>query len=127
LPYAHTNKIGSLAWGPTKDGFLIDTFDLDALEDKDFRRKRPLAQAPVYQALQQFKMILGDIAHKYDKKVIDVIVAWLLHNPQLTAVILGIRSPKEAHEMIGGLELILDQDDLQAIETGLDKFHAISQ
>lgn len=126
LPYAHDHNISSLAWGPTKDGFLIDSFDLDALEDKDFRRKRPLAQPATYKRLQQFKMILVDIAHKHNKRVIDVIIAWLLHNPMLTAVILGIRSPKEAHEMMDGLDLVFDQDDIQAIETGLQVFHSVN-
>jgi aryl-alcohol dehydrogenase-like predicted oxidoreductase len=122
LPYANDNNIGSLAWGPTKDGFLIDSFDLHALEEKDFRRKRPLAQPATYERLQGFKMILINVAQKHDKRVIDVIIAWLLHNPMLTAVILGIRSPKEASEMTGGLNLILDQEDIQAIETGLKIF-----
>jgi len=124
LPYAHDNNIGSLAWGPTKDGFLIDSFDLHALEEKDFRRNRPLAHATSYERLQGFKMILIDIAYKHNKLVIDVIIAWLLHNPMLTAVILGIRSAKEANEMTGGLDLILDQDDIQAIEAGLQIFNS---
>lgn len=122
LPYAHENNIGSLAWGPTKDGFLIDSFDRDALEDKDFRRKRPLAQDANYPHLQTFKTILLDIASKHNKKVIDVIIAWELSNPMLTGVILGIRSPKEAREMTGALDLVLDEGDLQAIETGLQVF-----
>lgn len=125
LPYAHAHNIGSLAWGPTKDGFLIDSFDLDALEAKDFRRKRPLAQPDVYPHLQAFKTILHDIASKHNKKVIDVIVAWELSNPHLTAVILGIRSAKEAREMIGGLDLVLDEADLRAIEDGLAKYNLI--
>ena len=124
MPYAHEHNIGSLAWGPTKDGFLIDSFDLHALEEKDFRRNRPLAQPTIYERLQGFKMILIDIAHKHNKLVIDVIIAWLLNNPMLTAVILGIRSPKEAREMTGALDLILDQVDLQAIETGLHVFNS---
>ena len=126
LPYAHENNIGSLAWGPTKDGFLIDTFDINALEVKDFRRKRPLAQPDTYQALGRFKMILAEIARKHNKNVIDVIIGWLLNNPMLTAVILGIRSPKEASEMTGGLDIMLDQEDLQSIETGLQIFHSNS-
>lgn len=122
LPYAHENNIGSLAWGPTKDGFLIDSFNLDVLEEKDFRRKRPLAQPDTYPRLQAFKQILGDIAHKHNKKVIDVIIAWDLSNPMLTAVIIGIRNQKEAQEMTGSLDLLLDADDLQAIETGLQTY-----
>lgn len=123
LPYAHENNIGSLAWGPTKDGFLNDTFDLDKLEDKDFRRKRWLAKPEVYPHLQIFKQILGDIARDHNAKQIDIILAWLLSNPMLTAPILGIRSAKEASEMTGCLSVELTQADLDAIQAGLDTFN----
>ena len=126
LPYAHENNIGTLAWGPTKDGFLIDSFDLDGLEEKDFRRKRWLAKPEVYPHLQSFKQILGDIARQHNAKQIDIILAWELSNPMLTAPILGIRSAKEASEMTGCLSVELSQADLDAIQAGLDIFNAVT-
>jgi len=123
LPYAHANNIGSLAWGPTKDGFLNETFDLESLEQKDFRRKRWLAKPEVYPHLQTFKKILKDIANQHQAKQIDVILAWLLSNDMLTAAILGIRSEKEASEMIGCLSVDLTQADLDTVQAGLDRFN----
>lgn len=124
LPYAFANGIGSLAWGPTKDGFLNENFDLDALEKRDFRRGRELARPDSYARLQEFKQILTRIAHRHRARHIDVIVAWELHNPMLTAVILGVRSPLEAREMAGGTDLRLDAEDLRDIDAGLSAFHA---
>ncbi len=126
LPYADENNIGSLAWGPTKDGFLIDAFDLDGLEAKDFRRKRWLALPEVYPHLQTFKQILNDIADQHNINQIDIILAWLLNNPMLTAVILGVRSAKEASEMTGCLAVDLTQADLDMIQAGLDTFNTVT-
>jgi len=48
--------------------------------------------------------------------MVDVVVAWELTHPALTGAIIGIRSEREAQEMIAGTRLALTRDEMQEID-----------
>jgi len=49
----------------------------------------------------------------------NAIIAWELMHPALTAAIIGVRSEKEAREMVGGTDWKLTPDEMSAIEDSL--------
>jgi aryl-alcohol dehydrogenase-like predicted oxidoreductase len=119
LPFSQQHNIGVLCWSPLASGFLTDGFDLESLDPGDFRRRRPYAQEPAYSRLKQLRATLQSIAQDHHKKMVDLAIAWVLRHPAVTGAIIGIRNPKEALEMSGGLNWKLTDQELQAIEQAL--------
>ncbi len=119
LPFSQQHKIGVLCWSPLASGFLTDGFDLESLDPQDFRRRLPYAQEPAFSRLKQLRATLQSIAQDHHKKMVDLAIAWILRQPAVTGAIIGIRNPKEALEMSGGLNWKLTHQELQTIEQAL--------
>jgi aryl-alcohol dehydrogenase-like predicted oxidoreductase len=119
LPFSERHTIGVLCWSPLASGFLADGFDLDILDPKDFRRGRPYAQEPAFSRLKELRHVLQTIAQDHYKTMAELAIAWVLRQPVVTGAINGIRSPKEALAMPGGLNWKLTDQELQTIEDAL--------
>jgi len=119
LPFSQQHNIGVLAWSPLASGFLTDGFDLESLDPQDFRRRRPYAEEPTYTRLKQLRSRLQAIAQDHHKKMVDLVIAWVLRHPAVTGAIIGIRNEQEAVEMVGGLDWQLTEQEIQAIEQAL--------
>jgi aryl-alcohol dehydrogenase-like predicted oxidoreductase len=123
LPFALQHSIGVLAWSPLESGYLTDNFDLESLDPADFRRSRAFGQEPAASKLQQLRATLTAIAHRHQKTLVDLAIAWVLRQPGLTGAILGIRSEQEARQMAGGVGWQLPAEDLDAIERALQQWN----
>jgi aryl-alcohol dehydrogenase-like predicted oxidoreductase len=119
LPFSERHTIGVLCWSPLASGFLADGFDLDILDPKDFRRGRAYAQEPAFSRLKELRHVLQTIAQDHYKTMAELAIAWVLRQPVVTGAINGIRSPKEALAMPGGLNWKLTDQELQTIEDAL--------
>ncbi|HYK85646.1 MAG TPA: aldo/keto reductase [Ktedonobacteraceae bacterium] len=113
LPFSQQHGIGVLAWSPLASGFLTDNFDLDSLDPRDFRRRHPFAQEPAYSKLNQMRELLQTIAQAHHKTMVDLAIAWLLRQPALTGAIMGIRSEQDALTMMGGLNWVLADEEIE--------------
>jgi aryl-alcohol dehydrogenase-like predicted oxidoreductase len=119
LPFSLGHNIGVLCWSPLASGFLVDSFDVDALDPQDFRRKRPFAQEPNYTRLKQLRTTLQSVAHQHSRTLLELAIAWILKHPAVTGAIMGIRSAKEAEQMLNGCDWSLTDEDIAAIEKAL--------
>ena len=119
LPFSLEHNIGVLCWSPLASGFLVDSFDIDALDPQDFRRKRLFAQEPTYTRLKQLRTTLQSLAHQHNRTLFELAIAWILKHPAVTGAIMGIRSAKEAEQMLNGCEWSLADEDIAAIEKAL--------
>jgi aryl-alcohol dehydrogenase-like predicted oxidoreductase len=119
LPFSQQHNIGVLCWSPLASGFLTDGFDLESLDPGDFRRRRTYAQEPALSRLKQLRATLQSIAQDHHKKMVDLAIAWVLRQPAVSGAIIGIRKPKEALEMPGGLNWKLTVQELQTIDQAL--------
>jgi aryl-alcohol dehydrogenase-like predicted oxidoreductase len=93
LDFARANGIGILCWAPLASGFLVDGFDVEALEPDDFRRRSRLAER-------------GDEVdrHRADaaaagRTLRQHALAWVLAQPGVTAAIVGPRTAAEGAEL----------------------------
>ena len=116
LPFSWQRGIGVLAWSPLASGFLADDFDLESLDQRDFRRRHRFAQEPTFTGIKQVRETLRAIAQDHHKKMVDLAIAWVLRQPALTGAIVGIRNEREAMTMAGGVGWKLTPEELQAIE-----------
>jgi len=119
LPFSLEHNIGVLCWSPLASGFLVDSFDLDALDPQDFRRKRPFGQEPTYSRLKQLRTTLQSLAQEHHRTLFELAIAWILRHPAVTGAIIGIRSAKEAEQMLNGYEWSLTDEDIAVIEKAL--------
>ena len=116
LPFSIQHGIGVLGWGSLAEGFLTDNFRVENLDPKDFRRHHWYAQLENQAKVERVRETLGKVAKDHGRTMVDVVVAWELMHPALTGAIIGIRSEKEAKEMVAGTELILTKDEMLEID-----------
>jgi aryl-alcohol dehydrogenase-like predicted oxidoreductase len=116
LPFSQRYGIGVLGWGSLAEGFLTDNFNLDKLDPKDFRRNHWNAQPENRVKVERVRETLSKIARAHKCTMVDVVVAWELTHPGLTGAIIGIRSEKEAQEMVAGSKLALTKAEMQEID-----------
>jgi aryl-alcohol dehydrogenase-like predicted oxidoreductase len=119
LPFSQKHGIGVLCWSPLASGFLVDTFDLDTLDPQDFRRKLRYAQGPNYAKLIQLRTALQSIARRYNRKLFELAIAWILRQSAVTGAIVGIRNAKEAEQMLNACNWSFTDDEIAAIEKAL--------
>jgi len=119
LPFCLRSGVGVLGWGSLAEGFLSDDFDHDALDPKDFRRRHRFGQPENVAKITKLRQAFGRIATSLGKKIVHIVIAWELMNPALTGAIVGIRSEREAREMIGGVGVSLSHEDMHVIEAAL--------
>jgi len=88
LPFALERGLGAIVWAPLASGFLTDGFDLDALEQDDFRRTHPFAQRT---DLADVRREIGGTAGA---------LRFVLAHPAVTGAIAGVRNEREARELV---------------------------
>ena len=63
--------------------------------------------------------MIQEIARDHNKSMAQLAIAWVLRQPSVTGAINGIRSPREAMAMPGGINWKLTDQELQTIEEDL--------
>ena len=90
LPFAQAHGLGVIVWAPLASGFLTSGFDLDALEEGDFRRTHPFAQ----------RDDLAAIRDGLGPDVTGGAVRFVLGHDAVTGAIVGVRNEREAREIV---------------------------
>jgi aryl-alcohol dehydrogenase-like predicted oxidoreductase len=88
LPFALERGLGAIVWAPLASGFLTDGFELDALEENDFRRTHPFARRA---DLADVRRETGGTAGA---------LRFVLDHPAVTGAIVGVRNEREAREIV---------------------------
>jgi len=119
LPFCRSNRIGVLAWGSLAEGFLTDNFDLDKLDPNDFRRRHKYSQPENSSRIMKVRNVFSRIAATHGGTMVDTVIAWELAQSGITGAIIGIRNEKEAEQVVGGLNMRLSRQELEAIDTSM--------
>jgi len=120
LPYCERNKIGVLAYSPMQKGILTDKFTrhfVQNLTASDHRRKSdPDFKDPLLSANLEFVDAMRGLATQKGVLVSDIAVAWVLRRTEVTAAIVGARTPEQVEQNVRTPNCTLSKSDLSVID-----------
>jgi aryl-alcohol dehydrogenase-like predicted oxidoreductase len=119
LPYSRQHQIGVIVYSPMASGLLTGKMTrarIANLPEDDWRKRGTEFQEPRLSRNLELANLLAEIgkAHKVTAGV--VAIAWTLHNPAVTAAIVGARHPSQVEETIAAAEFRLSEREYEQIE-----------
>ena len=118
LPHARDNNIGIIVYSPMARGILTGKVDLTRSFPKgDGRADEPLYhpenRATVLKALAEVEAVARDAGCS----LANLAVAWILHQPGVTAALVGARTAAQAEENAAAMSVALPSDVLERVRT----------
>jgi aryl-alcohol dehydrogenase-like predicted oxidoreductase len=110
IPACRDYGLGLIPWSPLAGGLLAG-----ALE-KETKARRTSEQ--VQKSIEKYRNQLGryeSLCKEMGEKPADVALAWLVHNPVVTAPILGPRMMEQLDGSLKALEIVLSDDFLSRL------------
>lgn len=123
LPYTKANNIGVVVYSPMASGLLTGTMTREriaALADDDWRRRSENFNEPKLTRNLAIADLLASIGKRHGRTAGEVAIAWTLHNPAVTAAIVGVRNRQQVSGVIGALEFRLTDPEHAEINSALD-------
>ena len=112
VPLIKAEKLGLLVWSPLAGGLLSGTYGRDKQGEDGSRRATfdfpPVRLEHAYDVIDVMEGIAGDRG----VSVARIALAWLLHQPHVTSVIVGAKRVAQLDDNVGATEVILTADDL---------------
>ncbi|MBN2591934.1 MAG: aldo/keto reductase [Sedimentisphaerales bacterium] len=119
LDYCGKNQIGVVAYSPIQRGLLTGKFDqarFDALAPDDHRRFSPDFLEPQFSATLELVEDLKKIAGRNGRTCAELAISWVLRRDEVTAAIVGARSPQQIIETAPAADWELSKKDIEEIE-----------
>jgi aryl-alcohol dehydrogenase-like predicted oxidoreductase len=119
LGYCAENNIGVVAYSPMQRGLLTGKFSQERLAGlplDDHRRRMPEFQEPQFSATLQLVDQLRPIAKRNGRTLAQLAISWVLRRSEVTAAIVGARSPEQIAETAAASDWTLAQEDIEEIE-----------
>lgn len=115
VPMLKSEGLGLMVWSPLAGGLLSGKFSSGQAEAGSRRSGfdfppvlRPRAEACIE--------AMRPIAEEHEVSVAQVALAWLLHQPQVTSVIVGAKRPDQLADNLAAAKLKLSADELRALD-----------
>jgi len=118
LPYCGANNIGTIVYSPMKSGLLSGAMTRErvaAMAADDFRRRTPNYQEPLLTRNLNLAELLRGIGARHGRTTGEVAIAWTLRRPEVTAAIVGMRSPEQVDGVIGATDFRLSEGEVAEI------------
>ena len=114
VPMMRSEGVGLLVWSPLAGGLLTGKYAGARPDDGRLNDMPPLPVPPA--RLDAVLAALGTIADAYAATRAQVAIAWLLHQPVVTSVIVGAKRPDQLADNLQATALVLTADDLKALD-----------
>lgn len=116
VPLLQDQKLGLLPWSPLAGGFLSGKFTREGAADQGARRTKfdfpPVNVEKAYDIID----VMKKIAERKTVSVAQVALAWLLHQPFVTSVIIGAKNEAQLKDNLGASDLKLDAEELKQLD-----------
>ena len=124
LPYCLKNGIGVVAYSPMQAGILSGRFTRERaknLPDDDWRKKSAAYTEPELSLNLRLVEKLAEFSNSRGRSVGELAVAWVNRRPEVTAAIVGGRSPEQVQELAGAADWDLTPEEIAFVETSLSE------
>ncbi len=118
LPYCEKNNIGVINYSPMVSGLLTGKMTAERLADMpadDWRKRSPNFNEPKLSRNLKLADLLTEIGKDHDVQTGVVAIAWTLHNPVITAAIVGARDGKQVEGTLPAATFRLSEDEYTRI------------
>jgi aryl-alcohol dehydrogenase-like predicted oxidoreductase len=120
LPFCAGQNIGVLAYSPMASGLLTGAMTREriaGLPADDWRKRHPDFQEPRLHRNLMLVRYLRTIGKTRGFTPAEVAVAWVLHNPAVTAAIVGARRPDQVRGVLGAAEFHFSPREIAEIDS----------
>lgn len=123
IPTVQDQNMGLIVWSPLAGGFLSGKYSRHSQGGPNDRRTKfdfpPVDKVKGYEIVDA----LREIAESRGTTIPTIALAWLLHQPAVTSVIVGAKRPEQLKENLGASDISLTEEELSI----LDKVSALKR
>ena len=105
-----------MVWSPLAGGLLSGKYGREQQAEEGSRRTAfdfpPVDKARAWDCIDAMR----PVATAHGVSVAQVALAWLLHQPRVTSVIIGAKRSEQLADNIGATSLVLSAEELQRID-----------
>ena len=116
IPMLKSEGVGLMVWSPLAGGLLSGKYGREQRGEESSRRTTfdfpPVNRDRAYDCIDAMRLI----AQAHSVSVAQVALAWLLHQPQVTSVIVGARRPEQLADNLAATNVTLSADELAALD-----------
>ncbi len=116
VPMLRSEGLGLMVWSPLAGGFLSGKYSREQQAEAGSRRLEfdfpPVDKERAFDVID----VLRAIGDARGVSVAQVALAWLLHQPQVTSVIVGAKRQEQLADNIGATEVRLSAEELARID-----------
>jgi aryl-alcohol dehydrogenase-like predicted oxidoreductase len=118
LPFCEKNGIGVINYSPMHSGLLTGAMTKERvaqMPDNDFRKRAKNYQEPQLSRNLELASLMSEVGKRHGVSAGVVAIAWTLHNPAVTAAIVGGRSAKQVEGVIPAATFRLSDEEYAEI------------
>ena len=116
IPMLKSEGVGLMVWSPLAGGLLSGKYGRGLADEEGSRRTLfdfpPVNRERAYDCID----VMRPIAQAHGVPVAQIALAWLLHQPQVTSVIIGAKRPEQLADNLGATGVVLSADELQRLD-----------
>ena len=116
IPMMASEGLSLMVWSPLAGGLLSGSFDRETEAQKGSRRASfdfpPVNRDRAFDCVDAMR----PIAEAHQVSVAQVALAWLLHQPAVTSVIVGAKKPEQLVENLASVDLKLSDAELKTLD-----------
>jgi aryl-alcohol dehydrogenase-like predicted oxidoreductase len=117
VPMLASEGLGLMVWSPLAGGLLSGKYTREKNAIEGTRRAAfafpPVAMERAYDIIDA----LAALASKKNVSVAQLAIAWLLHQPRVSSVIVGAKRIDQLDDNLGAVDVRLDPEDLSLLDT----------
>jgi len=117
IPLCKEERIGIIPWSPLARGFLTGNRTRETHQPTTRAKTDGFAQEMYYQEMD-FDVVdrAKELAQRHGVTPAQIALAWLLHQPGLTAPIIGASKMPHLEQAVAALEIKLSQEEIDLLE-----------
>lgn len=116
IPLLNDQKVGLMVWSPLAGGLLSGKYGRNIEGPEDSRRVNfdfpPVNKEKAYDIIE----VMQSIAQEKQSTVAQIALAWLLHQPAVTSVIIGAKKIEQLDDNLKAIEVKLSAEELQRLD-----------